>query len=71
MPFEEQVAVIFAVTNGLMDAIDVARIKEWEEGFLDHLRTQKSDLLKKIRESGKLEDDTVDALKKAIEGYAI
>ena len=71
MPFEEQVVVIFAVTNGLLDNIEVEKIREWEEGFLEHMRTQKSDILKKICETGKLEDQTVEALKKAVEKYAI
>lgn len=70
LPFEEQVAVIFAVTQGLLDTIEVAKIHEWEEGFLDYLRTQKSELLKTIRESGKLEDATSEALKKAAGHYA-
>ncbi len=69
MPFEEQVAVIFAVTNGMLDTIEVEKIYEWETGFLDYLRTQKSELLGTIRESGKLEDTTMEALKKAIEKY--
>ncbi|MEK7665541.1 MAG: F0F1 ATP synthase subunit alpha [Patescibacteria group bacterium] len=71
MPFEEQVVVIFAVTNGLLDNIEVEKIREWEEGFLEHMRMQKSDILKKICETGKLEDQTVEALKKAVEKYAI
>jgi F-type H+-transporting ATPase subunit alpha len=37
---EEQVMVIYAVTNGHLDAIPVSRIREWERGFLDYTRTQ-------------------------------
>ncbi|MEK9130691.1 MAG: F0F1 ATP synthase subunit alpha [Patescibacteria group bacterium] len=70
MPFEQQVVVIFAVVNGLLDDLEVEKIRDWEVGFLGYMTSRKADLLKVIRDSGKLEDDTVEALKKAIADYA-
>ncbi|MEK7105432.1 MAG: F0F1 ATP synthase subunit alpha [Patescibacteria group bacterium] len=69
MAFEEQVVVIFAVVNGLLDGIDVAKIRDWEKGYLHFMMSQKSDLLKTIRESGKLEDATIEELKKTVEEF--
>ena len=37
MPVEQQVVVIFAVTNGLIDDVNVPAIKEWEKGLLEFM----------------------------------
>src|SRR5687767_13333967 len=36
MPVENQVAVIYAVTNGHLDQIPVERVKPWERGFHEY-----------------------------------
>ncbi len=69
MPFEEQVVVIFAVTNGMLDAVPAEKIREWEASYLHFVKTQPGDLLKTIRESAKLEDATVEALKASIQEH--
>jgi len=33
MLVENQVMIIYAVTNGLMDDVNPAQVKEWETGF--------------------------------------
>jgi F-type H+-transporting ATPase subunit alpha len=65
----DQVAVIWAVTNGLLDEIEVDRIPEWEAGFLDFMSEQRSELRNTIQETGKLEDETVEGLRSAVEEY--
>src|SRR5687767_8885160 len=40
MPVEQQVVVIYAVTNGFLDEVPVADIREWERGFLEYLGAQ-------------------------------
>src|SRR3989449_271189 len=37
MPVEQQVMIIFAVTGGFLDDVNVADIKAWEQGFLDFM----------------------------------
>src|SRR5687767_13793296 len=37
MPVDQQVIVIFAVTSGLIDDVDVPKIKEWEAGLLEFM----------------------------------
>ena len=69
MPVEEQVISIWSVTNGYMDDLPVERVGEFEEGLLDHIRTRHSEIGSTIRETGILEDDTVEQLKSAVEQF--
>jgi F-type H+-transporting ATPase subunit alpha len=69
MPFEEQVAVIFAVTCGSLDAVPVEKIGEFEVGFLKYMRTSKKDLLKSMRDGRQLTDEIEADLKSACEEY--
>ena len=69
MPVQEQVMVIYAVTNGFLDKIPVDRIQDWERGFLEFVRTQRSELAASLKASGKLDDETVTALEAALKEY--
>jgi F-type H+-transporting ATPase subunit alpha len=69
MKVESQVAVIFAVTNGYLDKIDVPMVRQWERGFHETMAAKHQHVLDTIRESGKLEDDTKADLVTAIESY--
>ena len=68
-PVERQVVSIWAGTTGALDEIPVADIHLFEADFLDHIGRDKPEIYAGILESGKLEDDTVDALEKAIEEF--
>jgi F-type H+-transporting ATPase subunit alpha len=68
-PVERQVVSIWAGTTGALDDIPVADIHRFEADFLDHLGRDKPEIFEGILESGKLEDDTVDALQKAIDEF--
>jgi F-type H+/Na+-transporting ATPase subunit alpha len=65
-PVEQQVVSIWAGTTGELDDIPVADIHRFEADFLDHLGRDKPEIYAGILETGKLEDDTIEALKKAI-----
>ena len=39
MPVEEQVAILWAATNGYLDDVPVDDVREFEAGFLEYLRT--------------------------------
>ncbi|RKZ13076.1 F0F1 ATP synthase subunit alpha [bacterium] len=69
MPVEKQITAIFAVTTGLCDEVPVEQMEAWEKGLHEYLADKANDVLQDIRTSGKLEDDTVDALKHAIAQY--
>jgi F-type H+-transporting ATPase subunit alpha len=49
VPVEEQVAMIYAGTSGLLDVIDANRVGEFEKGYIEFLRASHGDLLEKIR----------------------
>jgi F-type H+-transporting ATPase subunit alpha len=67
---EEQVAVIFAGTQGFLDPIPVNRVGAFEEGLLRSLRADHQGLLDTIRTQKELKDDTRAALKAAVEAFA-
>jgi F-type H+-transporting ATPase subunit alpha len=68
MPVEEQVAVIYAVTNGFLDDVDLKHIKKWERDFLEYLRSG-SQALGVIKSKKAIDDDVAAKLKSAIEGF--
>ncbi|MEU4207946.1 F0F1 ATP synthase subunit alpha [Rothia terrae] len=63
---EEQVVSIWAGTNGHLDHLEVSDVLRFESEFIDYLRRSTS-VLDSIGASGKLEDDTLAALKDAVE----
>jgi F-type H+-transporting ATPase subunit alpha len=69
VPVADQVTVIWAVTNGLLDEIPIEQIREWEEGFVDYMREQRSEIRDAIHQTGKLEEDTEQNLRDAVEEY--
>ncbi|HUG46698.1 MAG TPA: F0F1 ATP synthase subunit alpha [Sphingomicrobium sp.] len=66
MPVEEQVASIFAGTKGFIDSIEVGEVTRYEAAMLSFLRSEHSDILKTIRETKQLDDETTDKLKDAM-----
>jgi F-type H+/Na+-transporting ATPase subunit alpha len=67
-PMEEQVAIIWATTNGFVDDIPVDDVARFNEGLRRALQSQRA-VLDPIRESKDLADDAVEALKKAVEEF--
>ncbi|MEZ4417406.1 MAG: F0F1 ATP synthase subunit alpha [Gemmatimonadota bacterium] len=69
MPVQNQVAIIYAVTNGYLDTVDVSDVKEWEHGFHDYMAAQAPGLLSGIRSSGQLTDELEKELIEVIGSY--
>ena len=63
----QQVCIIYAVTKGYLTSIPVDQIPEFEKRLEEHMENLHSDVLEAIRSTGKLEPETEDALKKALE----
>ncbi len=70
MPVEEQVVVIYAVTNGFLDDVGVAHVREWERGFLEFMRAQRAQVLETIRTSKALSKETEAELRSGLDQYA-
>ena len=66
MPIEEQVASIYAGTQGFLDSVDVKDVVRYEAAMLSFLRSEKPEILAKIRDTKTLDDDTSGALKEAL-----
>jgi F-type H+-transporting ATPase subunit alpha len=67
-PLEEQVASIWAATNGYLDDIPVSQVPRFHAELRESLRAEGT-VLKAIVESGDLSDETAEALKKAVDGF--
>ena len=63
----QQVCIIYAVTKGFLTSIPVDQIPEFEKRLEEHMENLHSDVLEAIRSTGKLEPETEEALKKALE----
>ena len=70
LKMEEQVAVIWAGTNGYLDALPLNKVRAFEDGLLSLLRGKHVDLLNAIRDSKDLSDDSAAKLKSVVDGFA-
>jgi F-type H+-transporting ATPase subunit alpha len=59
MPVEEQVAIIWASTNGIIDDVPVEQVRDFESQYLDYLRTSKPELLERIVKEKRLSDELI------------
>jgi len=69
LPVEQQVVVVWAGTEGLLDDVPVEDVRRFEDEFLDYTRRNRGGILDTIRETGELSDDTATALKEAIADF--
>jgi F-type H+-transporting ATPase subunit alpha len=63
---ELQIAIIYAVVNNLLREISVEDVSRFEKELFEYLVATKDELLKTIRETGVLTDETTAELKEAI-----
>ena len=63
----QQVCIIYAVTHGYLASIPVDAIPEFEKRLEEHMDNYHMDILEAIRTSGKLETETENALKAALD----
>jgi len=70
MQMEEQVCVLYAGVNGYLDTLPVNRVKAFQDGLLNWLKSQHADLLSTIRSSKDLSDDSAKTLKGAVDSFA-
>ena len=69
MAVADQVAVIYAATNGYLDRINVDRVAEFNQELVERLHSSASDTLETIS-GGDWSDDTQKAIDKAISDFA-
>jgi F-type H+-transporting ATPase subunit alpha len=64
---EKQVAILYALTRGMLDDVAVEDIQRFEEEMLNWMESNTNDVLADIKTSGKINDES--KLKAAIEGF--
>ncbi len=67
---EEQVCVIFAGTQGYLDKIAKDKVQEFEAEWVRKLHSDHADILKAIRETGKLDKDNEKKLIDALDAFS-
>jgi F-type H+-transporting ATPase subunit alpha len=65
VPAAEQVAIIFAATNGYIDRVSIERVPDFNQQLVDRLRSANADLLEKIA-GGDWSDETQAQLKDSV-----
>ncbi len=68
-PAEEQVASIYAATNGYLDDVAVENVRDFETKYLAFLRDTKGEILEAIRTKKVLDDEVKGMLNSAIETF--
>jgi F-type H+-transporting ATPase subunit alpha len=67
-PMEEQVNALYAGVNGFLDDIPVSQVPRFQDELREYLRAEGS-ILKEIRETGDLPDETAAKLDEAIKKF--
>jgi ATP synthase alpha/beta subunit-like protein len=63
------VAVIYAGTQGYVDKVPTARVREWEAGFVRFLKSERQGVVDEIEEKKALDDALFERLKAAISSF--
>ncbi|CAF9908407.1 MAG: Alpha subunit of the F1 sector of mitochondrial F1F0 ATP synthase [Heterodermia speciosa] len=69
MAVSDMVPLIYAGVNGHLDNVPVAKILQWEQDFLNHLRTNEGDLLAQIDREGQLSKELDGKLKEVVTSF--
>ncbi|MGR3742040.1 F0F1 ATP synthase subunit alpha [Companilactobacillus sp. DQM5] len=71
IPVEKQVMILYALGHSFLDEVEVDNILDYETKLFDYLDSNNADLLKEIKETGKLPDtEKLDsAIKSFTDGY--
>jgi F-type H+-transporting ATPase subunit alpha len=67
---EDQIAIIYCGTKGLLNSVPVNRIKEFEKLYLDRLNTEHKEVLQSLKE-GKLSDDIESVMRNLAEEISV
>jgi F-type H+/Na+-transporting ATPase subunit alpha len=69
VPIINQVIIFFALTNGLLDDVELEKIREFEEGLYQYAETTGKALLKKIENDKDFSDALQKEITKLVEDY--
>jgi F-type H+-transporting ATPase subunit alpha len=69
MPVERQIIIIYAATQGFVDALPVPALKRYETELLAYLDADHADIFEDIRTKKQIDDELKGKLKKALEAF--
>ncbi|MDG2083686.1 MAG: F0F1 ATP synthase subunit alpha [Planctomycetota bacterium] len=69
MPISEQVVIIWCGSSGNLDALPVNSLADFEEQFLEHIRTEFPEILESITSTGEISDDMETKLTSAVTNF--
>jgi F-type H+-transporting ATPase subunit alpha len=69
MPVEQQIMIIFAVTNGFIDDVPVNQVREWERGFHEYMSKTYPNIGDGLRNGKVLTKELEADLRRGIEAY--
>ncbi len=69
MPVTDQIMIIYAGTRGFMDDVEIDRIREFEEAFLQFMNTQRPEIAAALKDGWALTDEIEEQLKEAIRDF--
>ncbi len=69
MPVENQICIIFAVTNGYLDDVDAGAVHTWEKEFHEFLSAKYDKLLTDLRTKHVLDDEVEAVLRQALDEF--
>ena len=69
MTVAEQILSVFTGVKGYLDNVELDKIKEFEKGILNKVKSEKPEIIEKIESTGKLEEETEQMLVQCIEEY--
>jgi F-type H+-transporting ATPase subunit alpha len=66
---EDQVVILWAATNGVLDTVPVARVGDWKVDYIQYLRTSQPEIMRDIKQSGALSPENLARLRTATEDF--
>ncbi len=71
VPVEKQVAILYAVVNGILGRVEVEDVRSYEAGLFTYLDTdpQGAEVMQAIRSTGNLDKDAEEKLKSVLNDY--
>jgi F-type H+-transporting ATPase subunit alpha len=66
---EEQVLIIFALTNGYLDDIEIKDITRFEQQYLEFMRTSRAKLVQELKNKKDIPEGLEKKIRKAVEDF--
>ena len=69
LSLSHQIVILFALTNGLLDDIEIGKIKDFEAELQNYLDANNSDLLKSIEDQKAISEEINGELVEAVNNF--